>query len=455
METRRTWPVEMLSSPAKKLILIFLLTLLAAYISLPREVPIKINVGPVNVDTKIRRSGLNIDLGRISLKRDLDLVLGLDLAGGSHLVFEADASGASEAKRKTALEAARDVMERRVNLFGVSDPNVQTASFQGRDRIIVELPGVKDTNEAIDLIGKTAQLVFAEVGSEEEPGINPTDLTGADLRSADVSFDQTTGAPVVVIEFTKEGKEKFASLTRENIGKPLPILLDVEVISSPIVQEEITQGSAQISGEFTLDTAKNLAIQLNAGALPVTVKLVEQRTVGASLGAEAVSASVKAGLIGLSFVLLFMILAYGPLGLVSDVALIVFGILTLALYKLIPVVLTLPGIAGFLLSVGMAVDSNILIFERFKEERQRRPFADALEVSFGRAWDSIRDANIATLVAAFVLANPLDWNFLHVSGPVRGFAITLSLGIAISLFTGIVVSRNLLRVFIRPKAHGK
>jgi len=185
--------------------------------------------------------------------------------------------------------------------------------------------------------------------------------------------------------------------------------------------------------------------------LPVPIRLIEQRTVGATLGADSVAKSVYAGLIGLSMVLLFMVLAYGKLGLIADFALIIFGILTLSIYKLIPVVLTLPGIAGFLLSVGMAVDANILIFERFKEEKLQRPFSDALEVSFGRAWDSIRDANIATLVTAFVLANPLDFSFLHTSGPVRGFAITLSLGIFVSLFTGIVVSRNLLRAFIKAK----
>ena len=181
----------------------------------------------------------------------------------------------------------------------------------------------------------------------------------------------------------------------------------------------------------------------------MSIKLVEERTVGATLGQDSVQRSIRAGCAGLLMVLLFMVLIYGKMGFIADIALIIFGLMTLALYKIIPVTLTLPGIAGFLLSVGMAVDSNILIFERFKEEIQRRPFGDALEVSFGRAWDSIRDANIATLFTAFVLANPFDWKFLHTSGPVRGFAITLALGIGISLFTGIVVSRNLLRVLIR------
>jgi len=224
------------------------------------------------------------------------------------------------------------------------------------------------------------------------------------------------------------------------------------LVSAPVVQEKIAGGQAQITGNFSLDEAKNLSIQLNAGALPVPVSLVEERTVGATLGAESIAKSVKAGAIGLIMVVFFMFLVYGKLGLVADIGLVVFGVLTLALYKLIPVVVTLPGIAGFMLSVGMAVDSNILIFERFKEERGKHiTVADALEVSFGRAWDSIRDANIATLVTAFVLANPLDWNFLHTSGPVRGFAITLALGIGISLFTGIVVSRNLLRVLVKEK----
>jgi preprotein translocase subunit SecD len=437
------------SSPLSKVILIFALALVAAFVSLPKEIPLSLHFGPVSIERRFVRPDLNISFGKFTMRRNLDLVLGLDLAGGSHLVFEADTSGIPDEKKGTAIQAVRDVMERRVNLFGVSEPNVQSSSFEGRDRIIVELPGVKDTNQAIDIIGKTAQLFFAEVSDEEENPFLQTDLTGADLESADVAFDQTTGKPVVKLEFTKEGGEKFASLTEKNTGRPLAIFLDEEIISAPIVQEKITGGSGQISGDFTIDEARNLAIQLNAGALPVGVSLVEQRTVGAILGAESVEKSVKAGLVGLVMVLIFMILAYGKLGLVADVALIIFGVLTLALYKLIPVVLTLPGIAGFLLSVGMAVDSNILIFERFKEEKDKRPFADALEVSFGRAWDSIRDANISTLVTAFVLANPFDWPFLHTSGPVRGFAITLALGIGISLFTGIVVSRNFLRVFIK------
>ena len=434
-------------SSVKKVILIFCLALVCSYISLPKEIPVNISYKGVKVEKIFKRPDLNISSGKFEVKQNFDLVLGLDLAGGSHLVFEADTSNIEEEKKKDAINGVRDVIERRVNLYGVTEPNVQTSSYAGKERIIVELPGVKDTQQAVDLIGQTAQLVFAEVG--EEFDFIPTQLNGSDLQSAKVVFDSATGKPAVSIEFNSDGAVKFAEITGKNVGKALAIFLDGLPISSPIVQEQIVGGQAQITGDFTTDEAKNLTIQLNAGALPIPVSLVEQRTVGATLGAESVRNSIRAGLIGLSMVLLFMVLVYGRLGLIADMALIIFGVITLALYKLIPVVLTLPGIAGFLLSVGMAVDSNILIFERFKEERGKRPFSDALEISFGRAWDSIRDANISTLMTAFILANPLDWNFLHTSGPVRGFAITLALGILISMFTGIVVSRNLLRVFVR------
>ena len=433
-----------ISAPLKRLIFIIFLFLLAGFVSLPREFSL--------FGRKFVRPDLNIQKGKISIQKKFDLVLGLDLAGGSHLVFEADTSKVSSDAVKDAVESLKQVIERRVNLFGVSEPNVQTSFFGGKHRIIVELPGIQDTKTASSVIGKVAQLVFAEVPEATDSGkLTITDLTGADLERASVAFDQTTGKPTVALKFTKEGGDKFEKITEKNVGKPVAIILDDTLVSAPVVQEKISGGTAQITGSFTLEEARQLVVQLNAGALPIPIKLVEERTVGATLGAESVAKSVRAGLVGLVMVVTFMVLAYGRLGLVADVGLVVFGVLTLALYKFIPVVLTLPGIAGFLLSVGMAVDSNILIFERFKEERARRPIADALEVSFGRAWDSIRDANIATLVTAFILANPFDWPFLHTSGPVRGFAITLAVGIGISLFTGIFVSRNLLRVFIREK----
>lgn len=439
----------MLSTPKSKVVLIFCVVLIAAYISLPKEVNL--------LGKRFVRKDIDISIGNFRIKKNFDLALGLDLAGGSHLVFEADTQKIPQDRKKEVLEGLKNVIERRINLFGISEPNIQISSFEGKDRVIVELPGVKDTREAVDLIGQTAQLRFAEFVEVQEEGATPsatlnfTDLTGADLKGSKVVFDRQAGKPVVMLEFTSEGGEKFARITERNIGKPLPIFLDQNEISSPVVQEKIVGGSAVITGNFSLKEAKNLSIQLNAGALPISVKLVEQRSIGAVLGSESIQKSVSAGLVGLAMVLIFMVLSYGRLGLVADMALIIFGVLTLAIYKLIPVVLTLPGIAGFLLSVGMAVDANILIFERFKEERLKRDLFSALEFSFGRAWDSIRDANIATLVTAFVLANPFDFSFLHTSGPVRGFAITLSLGIFVSLFTGIVVSRNFLRVFIREK----
>ena len=423
--------MEMKRNLLVKVILIFLLAGVAIYISLPRST---------------------------LFGKKLELALGLDLSGGSRLTFEVDTSKLNEENKEKALNSLKDVIEKRVNFFGISEPNVQTSKFEGKDRILVELPGINDPKEAVSLIGQTAQLVFSEVantqpddGSTPSASLSPTNLTGADLKSADVVFDKNTGKPAISIEFGDEGAKKFEELTAKNIGKPLVIVLDNNIVSAPVVQEKISGGQAQITGQFSLDEAKQLEVQLNAGALPVPVKLVEERTVGATLGIDSISKSIKAGVVGLVMVGLFMILVYGINGVIATVALIIFGSITFALYKLIPVVLTLPGIAGFLLSVGMAVDSNILIFERLKEEIKLRNLSDALEMSFGRAWDSIRDANIATLVTAFILANPLDWQFLHTSGPVRGFAITLALGIGISLFTGIVVSRNLMRLFVRER----
>ncbi len=435
-------------TPIKKLILIILLVFAATYISLPNTITI--------LGKNIIRPNLNLKIGSFTLQRNFDLHLGLDLAGGSQLVFQADMSKIPLDKQATALDGVRNIIETRVNLFGVSEPTVQTSQFEGKDRIIVELPGISDTEQAVNLIGKTAQLSFAEVQETSSAGsatpsatLVPTDLTGADLQSAQVVFDNQTGKPSISIQFTPDGAKKFADITARNVGKPLPIILDNQVISSPTVQEQITGGQAQITGNFSLDEAKQLSIQLNAGALPVPIDLVQETSIGATLGALSVRESVLAGIIGFAMVSLFMILSYGWLGFIADVGLFIFTVVTIALYKLIPVTLTLPGIAGFMLSVGMALDGNILIFERFKEERLKREFHQALEVAFGRAWNSIRDAYAATLITCFVLANPLDWNFLNTSGPIRGFAITLALGILISLFSGIFVSRNLLRVFVK------
>ena len=394
---------------------IFLIALIATYISLP--------------------------LGKFDLK------LGLDLAGGSHLVFEADTSKIVQEKKLTALTGVRDVIERRVNLFGVSEPNVQISEFEGKDRIIVELPGVRDTKEATDLIGRTAQLIFAEVEDqviteESTPSsqLVPTDLTGADLESAQVSFDGQNGKPGISLQFTTEGGKKFAEITKRNIGKPLPIILDGEILSAPNVQEEIVGGSAQISGTFTLEEAKKLSIQLNAGALPISLTMLEQQKIGPTLGDVSLKKSLVAGLIGFVVIVVFMVVLYGRFGIIAAIALLLYSVFVLAIFKVIPITLTLAGIAGFILSIGMAVDANILIFERMREElRTGKSLPVALELGFSRAWNSIRDANVSSLITSGIL-------YYFGTGPIRGFAVTLAIGVVVSMFSAIMVTRTFLRL---------
>lgn len=426
----------------RSLLIIIFVTTLSILIALPKNIKL--------YGKEFNRNDINIKLGNIEFKRNLELALGLDLVGGTHLTFDVDTTNLPEGEKEKALDSLVEVVSRRVNLFGVSEPSIRRASFEGKNRIIVELPGIENPKEAIDLVGRTASLVFLELDPDGNPVL--TDLSGKDVKSASVAFDTVTAKPTVSLEFTQEGSEKFASITERNVGKPLPILLDNQILTAPEVSEKITSGPAQISGEFTVEDANYLAIQINGGALPAPMTLIEENTVGPSLGQESIDKSIKAGLIGLGIVMVFMILMYGFLGLIADIGLVLFGVYTLALYKLIPVVLTLPGIAGFILSVGMAVDANILTFERFRDEIKKgasRSFA--IQRGFGRAWDSIRDANIATLTTAFILANPFNWPFLHTSGPVRGFAITLALGILVSLFTGVYISRILLTSLIKDK----
>jgi len=437
------------------LLFIILLTLLAIYIDLPEKFRIKGKIGKHSFDFSINRPAINIKIGNFQIKKDLKIVQGLDLQGGTHLIFEADMQGLPPQDRSQALEAAKQNIEKRINFFGVSEPTVQTAKSGESQRIIVDLPGIKDINQAIELIGQTAQLEFWEENpdpkaSESGQLFLKTDLTGKDLKKSQVDFDNQTGQPVVSLEFSGEGAKKFAEITKRNVGRMVAIYLDGIPISAPRVEEPILEGKAIIRGNFDLNQAKNLSIQLNAGALPVPVKIIEQKNIGATLGQESVQESLRAGLVGLILVAFFMASYYGKLGILANIALIIYGLITLALYKLIPVTLTLPGLAGFLLTIGMAVDSNILIFERMKEEiRSGKPLKMAMELGFGRAWDSIRDANVCTLITGFILFNPLNWSFLNVSGMVRGFAFTLIIGTILSLFTGIVVSRTLIRIFYK------
>lgn len=393
---------------------------------------------------------------------------GLDIQGGTRVTLQADMSKIEEGDREQALQSAKEIISRRVDAFGVTEPNIYTSVSSDEHRINVELPGVTDTQQAINLVGQTAQLNFAEIrGMEESPNnaeedttpspppisFEPTALTGKDLRRSQVVFDPQTGDPVVQLQFNNKGAQKFEEITERNVGQPLAIFLDNQIVTAPQVNQKITGGEAVITGNFTIEEARQLAIQLNAGALPVPVEVVEQQNIGPTLGQQTVQKSIQAGLLGLVLVALFMIAIYRFLGALAVVGLIIYGIITLALYRLIPVTLTLSGIAGFLLSVGMAVDANILIFERMKEElaagKKRRV---AMELGFGRAWDSIRDANVATLITVFILFNPFDWSLLVTSGMVRGFALTLGLGILISLFTGVVVTRTLIRLFYGTKS---
>jgi len=422
----------------KILILIILLTLGALVVDLPKT---------------IKFPGWTWHRPEI-FGRDLEIKEGLDLAGGTRLTLQADMSKLSAADKNNALESLKSIVERRVNLYGVSEPVIQTSKTNNDYRLIVELAGITDVQQALDLIGKTAQLTFREtasdsanISSEAAQLFGPyqvlTDLSGQDLQKAAPAFDQRTNEPIIQLTFTDDGAKKFEEITKRNIKKQVAIFLDDEVLMAPTVQTIIADGQAIISGKFTTAQTKEMAILLNSGALPAPVKVIQQQTIGATLGQESVNKSLTAGLVGLGVVALFMILRYQVLGIFAVLALIVYSLITLAVFKLIPVTLTLAGIAGFILSIGMAVDANILVFERMKEEiKWGRSKLAALELGFSRAFPSIRDSNANSLIVCAIL-------YWLGSGSVRGFAVTLALGILVSLFTAIVVTRTFLRVFQR------
>lgn len=485
-----------------------------------------------------------------------NIQLGLDLKGGAHLVYEAKLAEVPSSEQAEAVEGVRDVIERRVNFFGVAEPVVQTSRVGDSWRVIVELPGVTDTQEAIRLIGETPVLEFKEMSTatvdtsevdeynqaararaesilnralrgedfaalarensedtankdqggdlgwfgrgvmvapfeeaafalkkgeitkqlvetqfgyhiikkiDERQGEQgeeirashiliktktpeassewvATGLSGKQLKKARVEFDPNTGLPLVNITFNDEGKDLFSAITSRNVGKPVAIFLDGQPISIPTVREAITGGQAVISGNFTLPEAKQLAQRLNSGALPVPVELISQTNVDATLGKVSVEKSLLAGILGLILVVIFMLVYYRLPGLLAVAALGIYALLTMAVFKLWPVTLTLAGIAGFILSIGMAVDANVLIFERLKEElRAGRPLTEAIEEGFRRAWTSIRDSNVSSLITAIILM----W---FGSSIVKGFAVTLSIGILISMFTAITISRTFLRL---------
>lgn len=444
-----------------KIFFIFLLAFFAINLAYPRY---------FNTTADFLNSNLSLSIPHFWQK---PFRLGLDLQGGSHLLYEADLSATPEKDRSSAMEGLRDVIERRVNMFGVTEPVVQVQ----KDRLIVELAGVKNVSEAIKMIGQTPYLEFKEQKSEEEtkkildkqkeiegktpeemqkipdwqlaledPYFKPTNLTGKYLKKAEIGRDQTSFKSLVSIQFNDEGSKIFEELTEKNVGKPLAIYIDQIMISAPVVQEKISGGKAQITGNFTDKEAGELARNFNAGALPVNIKLISQRSVGPILGKVSLEKSLTAGIFGFLAVILFMILFYRLPGLIASLALGIYIAIVLAFFKLISVTLTLAGIAGFLLSIGMAVDANILIFARMKEEfAQGKSFSVALEEGFKRAWPSIRDSNFNSLIVCAIL-------FWFATSFIKGFALTLGIGILISLFSAIFVTRSFLEYFRGKKA---
>ena len=384
--------------------------------------------------------------------------LGLDLAGGTRLVYKTDLSKIKEKDKDDALAALRNVIERRVNLFGVKEPKVYIAKTQEKARLIVEIAGIKDIKEAIEMIGKTPFLEFKEERPEsetkeileaqkknerlnEDPYFKSTGLDGRYLKKAWLDFDPTTGEPMVSLKFNKEGAKLFEEITERNVGKKVAIYLDNLPISIPVVREKISGGEAQITGDFSQKEAKELAERLNAGALPVKIDLISQQTVEATLGKESLKEGIIAGVLGFLLIIIFLLIYYKKLGIYGALSLIFYLVYLLGLFKLVNVTLTLSGIAGFILSIGMAIDANILIFERIKEERKLNlPETTAIKNGFERAWPSIRDANFTTLFVCIIL-------FYLTESLTKGFALTLGLGILMSVFSAMVV----MKVFLLKK----
>jgi protein-export membrane protein SecD len=444
------------------LILILLLAAVALYIVLPVQHPTWLESA--------------LSWGQTT-PRDLEqFKLGLDLRGGTQVLLEADPPE-GQVLDTSSMDAAKTIVENRVNGLGVAEAIVQS---QGEDRLIVELPGVDNPDQAVETLRSTGQLEFVDPGGAalaQGMVINTTNrptlatdlaaeiaagkalpenvvfpeqvfetvMTGEILRNAAATQDQLLNQWQISFELTGDGSDQFYEYTRTHIGQPLAIVLDGRVLSAPVINAAISD-SGVITGQFTEDEAQSLAVQMRYGALPVPLAVIDIRTIGASLGQDSVESSLRAGLLGIIAVLVFMLLLYRLPGLLADAALIIYVLLNLLIYKLIPVTLTLPGIAGFILSVGMAVDANILIFERMKEElRNGRSIRLAVETGFDRAWLAIRDGNLSTLISCAVLY----W-FGNTFGAsvVKGFAITLSVGVLLSMFTAVVITRTFMRAFL-------
>ncbi len=412
-------------------------------------------VYPKNQGIHIHQFGINYD-------NELKFSLGRDIKGGADLTYQADLSQVAETDKESAMSGVKDVIERRVNAFGVAEPEIRTI---GNDRLLVGLAGVKDINQAIKMIGETPFLEFKEEMNEEEKNkmkeqfkdsnipeeylsqffYKSTGLNGKQLKRANVVFNPNTNLPEVQLQFNDEGKKLFGEITSRNVGNRVAIYLDNAPISIPKVNEPITNGEAVINGDFAVDEANILAQRLNAGALPVPINLISQRTVDANLGMDSVEKSLMAGIIGFIAISLFMVLYYRLQGLLAVFALAIYSLIVLSLFKLIPVTLSLAGIAGFILSIGMAVDGNVLIFERIKEElRKGKTLNISIEDGFARAWSSIFDSNMSTLITCLILAN-------FGMGVIVGFAVTLSIGVIFSMFSAVFVTKTLLKIVTMTK----
>ncbi len=437
----------MRKSPRYLLWLIIGLTVVAVFINLPK-------ISNIHFADKTYNFDPNSIFAALKINQTLTFREGLDLKGGTSLILKANMSSIAQAQRTAALSSAQTVIENRVNLFGVSEPLVQTSVTNNNDyRIIVEIPGVTDVNQIRNLIGTTAQLTFWEQVGTNSATFNPADyrktnLTGSDLQQTSVAFSQNTGKPEVQLVFNSAGSKKFADITQRLVGKILAIALDNQIISTPRVNQAIVGGNAVIEGNFTLDQATQLSTELNAGALPVPLSILSSSVIEPTLGSSSLAKSLFAGILGFVIIVVFMTSLYKKLGLIASLALTLYTLFVLSIFKLSSITpygitLTLSGIAGFILSIGMAVDANILIFERMKEElRQGKSHQTAIELGFSRAWTSIRDSNISTLITCFVL-------YEFGTGMVKGFALVLAIGVLISMFSAIVVTRTFLRLIYK------
>lgn len=442
------------------LVVILSLTTFAVWVSLPDNPGIRFDMN---------RDGL------YEIDRPIAVRQGLDLAGGVKILMEANMPEGVDVDR-SAMNEVRRIVEDRIDALGALEPVVQ---LQGEKRLIIELPGYEDPESAVDLVQQTALLEFValpsplppgtpvdtdyrqqqteesepasdeQVEEEEEPGlVYTTVMTGEALQTADVGFDPNTGEPIVQLVFTPEGGRIFGTYTAAHQGEILGIVLDGRVISSPQIGAVITSGRAVIEGNFDLETARRLATQLRYGALPIPLRVDSTSTVGPTLGQISVEQSIRAGLIGIVVVIVFMLIYYRVPGIAAALALVIFALLNFAIYKLVPVTMTLPAITGFLISVGTAVDGNILIFERLKEElRSGKRIDVSMRAGFERAWTSIRDSNFSTIIICVVL---YAFGTSFGAGAVRGFAVTLALGLVINLFTAVTVTRTFLHFILMP-----